>query len=204
MRPGECPQGEPTSSTGPGEDAREPSSLFRLSAMIVTRLRTTFRLRVSLPICRSRPRPRAHSARSVARSSRLAPVCRQRPTLGPVADGSLSSRYGFQWKGPASYHTLSIPSSDATPATTISGRIWSYAKPTATFKPIAGYLSFYAADGGNGKAGRWVCKVDGEEVKAQEGGQSLPSSISPHSFARGPLIPRATYAARRTGTGLWC
>ena len=84
----------------------------------------------------------------------------------PPPSSSLS-----QWKGRASYHTLFIPPSDKASSSPISikSRIWSYESPTPSFAPIASYLSFYASDGGDGKNGKWVCRVDGEDVIPQEG-----------------------------------
>ncbi|KAL7417857.1 hypothetical protein BDY24DRAFT_373124 [Mrakia frigida] len=83
----------------------------------------------------------------------------------------LESKSSFcEWKGRASYHTLRVPSSSSSsPPIFIKSRIWSYASPTASFAPIASYLSFYASDGGDGRNGKWVCRVDGEDVIPQEG-----------------------------------
>lgn len=73
-----------------------------------------------------------------------------------------------QWKGTASYHTLTLPSLSPQPAP-VRSRIWSYQSPTAGFKPIADYLSFYASAGTQAKDGGWRCLVDGEEVIPQPG-----------------------------------
>lgn len=68
-----------------------------------------------------------------------------------------SRRHSFcEWKGEASYFDLVGPAKDAQAAA------WCYAKPSASFAPMAGYISFYAhaVD---------ACYVDGEMVQAQEG-----------------------------------
>jgi hypothetical protein len=56
----------------------------------------------------------------------------------------------------------------------VENRIWSYDAPTQGFKPLKGYLSFYASSSatsgrGQGGKGEWRCFVDGEEVGIQEG-----------------------------------
>lgn len=66
-----------------------------------------------------------------------------------------------EWKGAATYWSV-------TPEGVVANRVWSYEQPTRGFTEIRGYLSFYASDGGRGKAG-WKCFVDGEEVGVQEG-----------------------------------
>lgn len=43
----------------------------------------------------------------------------------------------------------------------VKGKAWSYDQPSARFKDIKDYLSFYA--------GPWDCYVDGEKVQAQPG-----------------------------------
>ena len=45
----------------------------------------------------------------------------------------------------------------------LEGVAWSYSDPTAGFRPIAGYLAFYAEPFDR-------CLVDGEQVLAQPGG----------------------------------
>lgn len=65
-----------------------------------------------------------------------------------------------EWKGMATYYSISHTLPDKS-TETIKDRIWSYNEPTAGFKPIAGYLSFYA--------GPWDCYVDGELVTPQPG-----------------------------------
>ncbi|CAM6109657.1 unnamed protein product [Calypogeia fissa] len=65
-----------------------------------------------------------------------------------------------EWKGTASYFSISRTLPDGS-AETVKDRIWSYDNPTDNFKPIAGYLSFYASP--------WDCYVDGELVKPQPG-----------------------------------
>ncbi|MCJ1361049.1 hypothetical protein MMC16_000146 [Acarospora aff. strigata] len=64
-----------------------------------------------------------------------------------------------EYKGLATYHSLTHPST----GTTVSNRIWSYNNPSKEYEVIKGYLSFYA--GGV----PWECFVDGEKVQAQEG-----------------------------------
>lgn len=64
-----------------------------------------------------------------------------------------------EWKGMATYYSISRTLPDST-TETIKDRIWSYNEPSG-FKPIAGYLSFYA--------GPWDCYVDGELVIPQPG-----------------------------------
>jgi uncharacterized protein (DUF427 family) len=65
-----------------------------------------------------------------------------------------------EWKGMATYYSISRTLADKS-TETIKDRIWSYNEPTESFKPIAGYLSFYA--------GPWDCYVDGELVTPQPG-----------------------------------
>ncbi|PQE15814.1 hypothetical protein CJF30_00006214 [Rutstroemia sp. NJR-2017a BBW] len=66
-----------------------------------------------------------------------------------------------EYKGWATYYSISLPSDDQGDETEVSNRIWSYETPTEKYKDIKGYVSFYA--------GPWECFVDGEEVKAQPG-----------------------------------
>ena len=61
-----------------------------------------------------------------------------------------------EWKGAATYYSITLPDGGA-----VSNRIWSYNSPTPGFKPLRGYLSFYA--------GPWDCFVDGERVEPQPG-----------------------------------
>lgn len=61
-----------------------------------------------------------------------------------------------EWKGRASYFDVVLPGGDIVPR-----RIWSYSHPTPSFKPISGYLSFYASP--------FECSVDGEAVQSQPG-----------------------------------
>jgi uncharacterized protein (DUF427 family) len=63
-----------------------------------------------------------------------------------------------EWKGRATYYDIANP---ANPSEVVRNRAWSYDSPTAGFKDIKGYLSFYA--------GPWDCFVDGEKVEAQPG-----------------------------------
>ncbi|NTV63820.1 MAG: DUF427 domain-containing protein [Oscillochloris sp.] len=62
-----------------------------------------------------------------------------------------------EWKGQASYYTLTLGTRS------VPDVAWSYASPTSSFAPIAGYLAFYATpmDG---------CFVDDERVTPQPGG----------------------------------
>ncbi|KFA63348.1 hypothetical protein S40285_01791 [Stachybotrys chlorohalonatus IBT 40285] len=62
-----------------------------------------------------------------------------------------------EWKGAATYYSLAAGDDGGT----VADRVWSYERPTASFEPIRGYVSFYA--------GPWTCVVDGEEVQAQPG-----------------------------------
>lgn len=78
-----------------------------------------------------------------------------------------------EWKGWATYYSVSLPASSSSPAQTsepsqspqsnqaIHDRIWSYEDPTPDFKDLKGYVSFYA--------GPWGCFVDGEAVVPQPG-----------------------------------
>ncbi|KAH9844805.1 hypothetical protein Tdes44962_MAKER01352 [Teratosphaeria destructans] len=63
-----------------------------------------------------------------------------------------------EWKGRATYYAIEDP---AKSGEVVKNRLWSYDSPTEGFRPIAGYLSFYA--------GPWDCYVDGEKVEAQPG-----------------------------------
>lgn len=60
-----------------------------------------------------------------------------------------------EWKGMATYYAVTLPGNQ------ILNRCWSYGSPTAGFKPIKDYISFYA--------GPWDCYVDGEKVEPQPG-----------------------------------
>lgn len=62
-----------------------------------------------------------------------------------------------EWKGRATYYSIKSPNTSET----VKDRIWSYDDPTSGFKPIKGYLSFYA--------GPWDCYVDRELVVPQPG-----------------------------------
>lgn len=64
-----------------------------------------------------------------------------------------------EWKGAATYHNLTLNSSNET----VKAKIWSYASPTLRFREIKDYLCFYAS------GVPWTCYVDGEKVKPQEG-----------------------------------
>ena len=61
-----------------------------------------------------------------------------------------------EWKGQASYFDVVVHGRRASRAA------WHYPAPTPAFKPIAGYLCFYAAK-------LDACFVDGEQVQSQEG-----------------------------------
>jgi hypothetical protein len=65
-----------------------------------------------------------------------------------------------EWKGRASYFNVMLPTSSAAEMG-ISRRVWAYLNPTESFKPIAGYYSFYASP--------FDCYVDDEKVEAQPG-----------------------------------
>ncbi|KAI9047083.1 hypothetical protein LZ554_009156 [Drepanopeziza brunnea f. sp. 'monogermtubi'] len=69
-----------------------------------------------------------------------------------------------EWKGWATYYSLALPaaaSDGATGEAVIQDRAWSYESPTAGFRDLKGYVSFYA--------GPWDCYVDGELVTPQPG-----------------------------------
>merc|ERR1711939_233513 len=82
---------------------------------------------------------------------------------------SKSARSSFcEWKGVASYWDLQLPSSGG--ETTVKDRIWSYERPSASFAPIKDHLAFYASAGTTPAGqGGWLCFVEDEQVKAQEG-----------------------------------
>lgn len=90
-----------------------------------------------------------------------------------------------EWKGQATYYSLSPPPPSAPSATdsdsgatttkptkpttttttpvVAKNKAWSYENPSApAFAPLKGYVSFYAN-------APWECFVDGEKVEAQEG-----------------------------------
>lgn len=62
-----------------------------------------------------------------------------------------------EWKGVATYWDVVGADGSVLPAVG-----WSYQDPTPPFRSIAGHLSFYP--------GRLECEIDGERVRAQEGG----------------------------------
>lgn len=66
-------------------------------------------------------------------------------------------RSSCEWKGGAVYHDVHVG------GRVIQKAAWSYPDPTADFRPILGYLAFYAGlmD---------ACWVDEERVQPQEGG----------------------------------
>lgn len=64
-----------------------------------------------------------------------------------------------EWKGQASYHNLTLDSTNET----VKGKIWSYESPTSRFRGIKDYLCIYAS------GVPWECFVDGEKVQPQEG-----------------------------------
>ncbi|GAB7363020.1 hypothetical protein MBLNU230_g3314t1 [Neophaeotheca triangularis] len=83
-----------------------------------------------------------------------------------------------EWKGRATYYSVENPSKKGE---FVKNRLWSYDSPTEGFKPIDGYLSFYA--------GPWDCYVDGEKVEAQPGdfyGGWMTSDIERSSVKGGP------------------
>lgn len=68
-----------------------------------------------------------------------------------------------EWKGVASYWTLDLRAlAGAAACEPVTDVAWSYAKPTAPFAALAGYLAFYASRVD-------FCSVDGEQVQAQPG-----------------------------------
>jgi uncharacterized protein (DUF427 family) len=67
-----------------------------------------------------------------------------------------------EWKGVANYYDV------ATPDGIINSRCWTYFNPTDRFKPIKGFISFYAEP--------FECFVDGERVIPQPGGMSFVSA----------------------------
>jgi uncharacterized protein (DUF427 family) len=70
---------------------------------------------------------------------------------------STTSRSTFcEWKGAASYYTIALGDRKAENAA------WFYARPTASFASIAGYVAFYPSR-------MDACLVDGERVQAQPG-----------------------------------
>lgn len=80
--------------------------------------------------------------------------------LVPLTQTSHSSF--CEWKGRATYYSITEPSEDGSnKGTVVSNRIWSYNSPTKPFETIKGYLSLYA--------GPWDCYVDGERVEPQPG-----------------------------------
>ncbi|WP_419900236.1 DUF427 domain-containing protein [Roseomonas sp. USHLN139] len=62
-----------------------------------------------------------------------------------------------EWKGEAVYFDLVLGD------TVLPDIAWSYLRPTAAFRTLAGYLAFYAAP-------LDLCEVDGERVIPQPGG----------------------------------
>lgn len=66
-----------------------------------------------------------------------------------------------EWKGSATYWSVTPPGSSSSAQQPIANRIWSYANPTSRFAAIKDHLSFYA--------GPWDCYVDGEKVEPQPG-----------------------------------
>lgn len=72
--------------------------------------------------------------------------------LRPAAGGSIC-----EWKGQAAYFDVIAGDARAPRAA------WSYPSPTAAFRPMAGYVTFYPAP-------MDACFVDGECVVPQEGG----------------------------------
>ncbi|KAK5698102.1 hypothetical protein LTR97_007062 [Elasticomyces elasticus] len=83
-----------------------------------------------------------------------------------------------EWKGRAQYYSIANPTK---PEEVVKNRIWSYETPTAGFKGLKGYLSFYA--------GPWDCYVDGERVEPQPGdfyGGWMTSDIERSTVKGGP------------------
>lgn len=75
-----------------------------------------------------------------------------------------------EWKGSASYYTLSVNGREAVKAA------WYYSHPTPAFRPIAGYVAFYAGLMDS-------CTVDGVVVQPQPGhfygGWITPDVVGP-------------------------
>lgn len=68
-----------------------------------------------------------------------------------------TSRSTFcEWKGAASYFSVAAPDGQK-----VDNRVWTYENPTARFKDIKDYVSFYN--------GPWECYVDGEKAQPQPG-----------------------------------
>ncbi len=78
-----------------------------------------------------------------------------------VTEGSIERARGAgsvcEWKGAATY--WDVLGGDGT---VLRKAGWSYENPTAPFREITGYLSFYP--------GQLDCTIDGEHVRPQEGG----------------------------------
>jgi len=66
-----------------------------------------------------------------------------------------------EWKGWATYYSITLPAVEGRKEEVVRDRIWSYESPTKGYESIRGYVSFYA--------GPWDCFVDGELVKPQPG-----------------------------------
>lgn len=94
------------------------------------------------------------------------------PTLGWPAAGSTFC----EWKGAATYWDLVPPGGQA-----VERVAWSYEAPTPAFRPIAGWLAFYARP-------PLECWVGEERVAPQEGrfygGWVTPNIVGP--FKGGP------------------
>jgi mRNA-decapping enzyme subunit 2 len=73
---------------------------------------------------------------------------------------SAARRTMCEWKGLAAYHDFVPPGASVE----AKARIWSYPEPTPSFKPIAGFLSFYARSHTDPAKGEWTCYVDDDEV----------------------------------------
>ncbi|MEP6852447.1 MAG: DUF427 domain-containing protein [bacterium] len=67
-----------------------------------------------------------------------------------------------EWKGRATYWDVVISGRTAIEDQTVTGAAWSYEDPTPGFAELAGALSFMP--------NRFRCSVDGELVRAQDGG----------------------------------
>jgi uncharacterized protein (DUF427 family) len=66
-----------------------------------------------------------------------------------------------EWKGWATYYSITLPAAEGKKEGAVKDMIWSYESPNKGYADIKGYVSFYA--------GPWDCYVDGELVKPQPG-----------------------------------
>lgn len=81
-------------------------------------------------------------------------------TPGMLVPAPHAGRSHCEWKGSAKY--WSVTTDPATGGTVLDAAAWSYPHPQSPYEQLAGYFSIYP--------GRCVCTVDGERVRAQDGG----------------------------------